>query len=141
MYSGVALISSAFWPNLVIKLDCQTVTISKHMYPMLKILFHIEVSYDVATTLLCAIACNSRAVEVQDNLSSLSDFSYLCSFAMAYLSVAVNIQVISTWDSLVYQVPKTFVCRINAAEIPHLCERHDHKQKYTINKQLKVKCG
>ena len=51
---------------------------------------------------------------------------------MAYLSVAVNIQVISTWDSLVYPVPTTFVCRINAVEIPRLCERHDHKRKYTI---------
>ena len=54
---------------------------------------------------------------------------------MAYLSVAVDI---STWDSLVYQVP-TFVCRINDAEIPRLCERHDHRQKYMINKQLKAK--
>ena len=51
---------------------------------------------------------------------------------MAYLSVAVDIQVISTWNSLVYQVPTTFVCRINAAEIPRLGERHDHKRKYTI---------
>ena len=56
---------------------------------------------------------------------------------MAYLSVAVDIQVISTWDSLVYRVPTTFVYRINAIAIPRLCERHDHKWKYTMNKQLK----
>ena len=51
---------------------------------------------------------------------------------MAYLSIAVDIQVISTWNSLVYRVPTTFFCRINAAEIPRLGERHDHKWKYTI---------
>ena len=45
---------------------------------------------------------------------------------MAYLSVAVDIQVISTWNSLVYRVPT------NAAEIPRLGEGHDHKRKYTI---------
>ena len=44
---------------------------------------------------------------------------------MAYLSVAVDIQVISTWDSIVYRVPTTFVCRINAAEIPRLGESID----------------
>ena len=57
---------------------------------------------------------------------------------MAYLSVAVDIQVISTWDSLVYQVPTTFVCRINAAAILRLCERHDHKQLINVKSKMQM---